>query len=125
MCIAMYIMRTYASGHGASKRARGAGGWREGEEREKDRNETGVGREERRRGGRRESKRESEGRETRRKVTIRERKMTIKEGKGKGGRHADEGGGEGERGKGGERGKEGTRESIEVYEKTIELICKQ
>lgn len=24
-----------------------------------------------------------------------------------------------------ERGKEGTRESIEVYEKTIELICKQ
>lgn len=25
MCIAMYIMRTYASGHGASKRARGVG----------------------------------------------------------------------------------------------------
>lgn len=24
-----------------------------------------------------------------------------------------------------ERGEEGTRESIEVYEKTIELICKQ
>lgn len=24
-----------------------------------------------------------------------------------------------------EKGKEGTRESIEVYEKTIELICKQ
>lgn len=98
----VYNANVCIGARGEEESERGGGGWREGEEREKDRNETGVGREERRRGGRRESKRESEGRETRRKVTIRERKTTIKEGKGKGGRHADEGGGEGERGEGGE-----------------------
>lgn len=78
MCITMYIMRTCASGHGGRNAGRG------GEEREKDRNGTEVGREEWRRGRRRESKRRDKE-ERREWLTIRERKTTIKGG------HADEG----------------------------------
>lgn len=74
-----------------------------------------------------ERKRESVGNDKR-------KKDDDKRGRARGG-HADEGkGGGGEGGEGGERrgrvevrreAKRGIRESIEVYEKTIELICKQ
>lgn len=75
--------------------------------------------------GRREAERESK---RERKRVTRERETMIKGGTKRGG-HVDEGGsgmeGRGDEERGKKSGEEGMRESIEVYEKTIELICKQ
>lgn len=77
--------------------------------------------------GRREAERESKRERERERVT-RERETMIKGGTKRGG-HVDEGGsgmeGRGDEERGKKSGEEGMRESIEVYEKTIELICKQ
>lgn len=69
MCVVMYIMRTCASGHGGEKRE----GRGRVEEREKDRNETSVGREERRREGRGESKWRDEERQSEKESNERKR----------------------------------------------------
>jgi len=108
MCVAMYIMRMYASGRKARWRGRGS------------KKEKKIGM--RRAWGEKEEENRSGG--TKR---GRERKRDDdKGGERKEGGHADEGGrGTGGMARGKKRGEGATRESIEVYEKTIELICKQ
>lgn len=124
MCIAMYIMRTCAPrGHG--------GGNAEGEEREKDWNGTGEWGKESSDEKEEENRRQKRRREKERMRLMITRKKDDKRGRKRGG-HADEGkggGGGGERWGRVEARREAkrryVRESIEVYEKTIELICKQ